>query len=303
MKNNLFDSKFNLENISHALLFKSEDWKEAHNQVNLLIKKILCVSNNKRTSPCNECKACLTFDAKSNPDFIEIKPDDKGKIGIGALRSDTDTGRGMINLLNETALVSDAKMIKICNAEALTEEAQNHLLKILEEPQKNSYIVMLSSRPYKLKKTLLSRLTSFNILPNFLNDRPNKSNIDESIFHIISKEKDIADLTEEEITSYVSLFTETKDSLEYYNYSKMRILDTWNDEYLNFRLNILKNNIFNEISNNLNDTKIKSETILSSLSEEVLFSFLEELISFQALLANKVAINKKIQLDSLFDFI
>ena len=66
MKNNLFDSKFNLENISHALLFKSEDWKEAHNQVNLFIKKILCVSNNKRTSPCNECKACLTFDAKSN---------------------------------------------------------------------------------------------------------------------------------------------------------------------------------------------------------------------------------------------
>ena len=129
------------------------------------------------------------------------------------------------------------------------------------------------------------------------------SDIDESIFHIISKEKDIADLTEEEITSYVSLFTETKDSLEYYNYSKMRILDTWNDEYLNFRLNILKNNIFDEISNNLNDTKIKSETILSSLSEEVLFSFLEELISFQALLANKVAINKKIQLDSLFDFI
>ena len=39
MKNNLFDSKFNLENISHALLFKSEDWKEAHNRVNLLIKK------------------------------------------------------------------------------------------------------------------------------------------------------------------------------------------------------------------------------------------------------------------------
>ena len=70
----------------------------------------------------------------------------------------------------------------------------------------------------------------------------NKSNIDESIFHIISKEKDIAELSEEEITSYASLFEETEDSLDFYNYSKMRILDTWNDENLIFRLNILKNN-------------------------------------------------------------
>jgi hypothetical protein len=83
----------------------------------------------------------------------------------------------------------------------------------------------------------------------------------------------------------------------------MRILDTWNDENLIFRLNILKNNVFLEISNNLNGVKIKKKTILSSLEQDGLFNFLEELISFQSLLANKVAINKKIQLDSLFDLI
>ena len=303
MENNFFDLKINPENIPHALLIISEDWKETHNQVNLFIKKILCIADSESKSSCNKCKACLTFDVKSNPDFIEIKPDDKGKIGIGALRSDSDTSRGTINILNETALVSNAKIIKICNAEVLTEDAQNHLLKILEEPPKNSYILMLSSRPYKLKKTILSRLTSFSILPNFFNDRPNKFNIDESIFHIISKEKDIADLSDEEITSYASLYEETENSLDFYNYSKRRILDTWNDENLIFRLNILKNKVFLEISNNLNDVKIKKKTILSSLEQDGLFNFLEELISFQALMANKVAINKKIQLDSLFDLI
>ena len=303
MENNFFDLKINPENIPHALLIISEDWKETHNQVNLFIKKTLCIADSESKSSCNKCKACLTFDAKSNPDFIEIKPDAKGKIGIGALRSDSDTSRGTINILNETALVSNAKIIKICNAEVLTEDAQNHLLKILEEPPKNSYILMLSSRPYKLKKTILSRLTSFSILPNFFNDRPNKFNIDESIFHIISKEKDIADLSDEEITSYASLYEETENSLDFYNYSKRRILDTWNDENLIFRLNILKNNVFLEISNNLNGIKIKKKTILSSLEQDSLFNFLEELISFQALMANKVAINKKIQLDSLFDLI
>ena len=303
MENNFFESKINFENISHALLFKSEDWKETHDQVNLFIKKILCASDSKRINPCNKCKACLTFDVNSNPDFIEIKPDDKGKIGIGALRSDADISRGMIYVLNETALVSNAKIIKICKAETLTEEAQNHLLKILEEPPIKSHIVMLSSRPNKLKKTVLSRLTSFSIFPKFLNDTLNKSDIDESIFHLISKEKDISGLSEEEKNFYVSLFAETKDSLEYYNYSKKRILDSWNDEYLNFRLNVLKTKIFLEISNNLNGVTIKSESILSSLNQDILFNFLEELISFQALLANKVAINKKLQLDSLFDLI
>ena len=100
-----------------------------------------------------------------------------------------------------------------------------------------------------------------------------KFNIDESIFHIISKEKDIADLSDEEITSYASLFEETENSLDFYNYSKMRILDTWNDENLIFRLNILKNNIFLEISNNLNDIKIKNKTILSTLEQDGLFNF------------------------------
>ena len=275
MENNFFDLKINPENIPHALLIISEDWKETHNQVNLFIKKILCIADSESKSSCNKCKACLTFDVKSNPDFIEIKPDDKGKIGIGALRSDSDTSRGLINLLNETALVSDAKIIKICKAETLTEEAQNHLLKILEEPSKKSHIVMLSSRPYKLKKTILSRLTSFSILPKFLEDTLSKSDIDESIFHIISKEIDIADLTEEEKNFYVSLFAETMDSLEYFNYSKKRILDSWNDEHLNFRLNVLKTNIFLEISNNLNGIKIKKKTILSSLEQDSLFNFLE----------------------------
>ena len=48
--------------------------------------------------------------------------------------------------------------------------------------------------------------------------------------------------------------------------------------------------------------QIQKKTILSSLEQDSLFNFLEELIS-QALMANKVAINKKIQLDSLFDLI
>ena len=54
----------------------------------------------------------------------------------------------------------------------------------------------------------------------------------------------------------------------------------------------------------INSQKISEFDIPSDkLDEERLFLFLEEIISFQALLANKVPINKKVQLDAIFDFI
>ena len=81
------------------------------------------------------------------------------------------------------------------------------------------------------------------------------------------------------------------------------MLETWNDDYLNFRLNILKQNIFQTILDPYKETNNKNSIITSALDGESLFLFLEEIISLQALLANKVPVNKKIQLDAIFDFI
>ena len=153
MKIDFFNKEFNANNISHAYLFECKDSKESHQLVNSFIKKILCTSNQEKFIFCDECKSCKSFEGNSNPDYLEILPDDKDKIGIGSLRGDSDKSRGIINVLNETSLVSNAKIIKINCAEKLNDEAQNYLLKILEEPSKNSHIIMLSSRPFKLKKT------------------------------------------------------------------------------------------------------------------------------------------------------
>ena len=52
MENNFFDLKINPK-ISACIAFISEDWKETHNQVNLFIKKILCILIVK-VKPCNK---------------------------------------------------------------------------------------------------------------------------------------------------------------------------------------------------------------------------------------------------------
>ena len=298
-----FFKEFNLNNISHAYLFECKDSNESHKLTDNFIKKILCTSNKEKPMFCDECKSCKSFNVNSNPDYLQIFPDDKDKIGIGSLRGDSDKNRGIINVLNETSLISNAKVIKINYAEKLNEEAQNFLLKILEEPPKNSYIIMLSSRPFKLKKTILSRLIRINIHQTGLQNEFNGIKIDPLFSEILHKEYDLEVMSEKEFSFLLDLFTETIESLDNFNFSKKSILDSWNDDYLNFRLNVLKQSVFQTILGELKKTNNKNFLITSLFDEERLFLFLEEIISLQALLANKVPINKKVQLDAIFDFI
>ena len=302
MKADFFNKEFNLHNISHAYLFACKDSKESHKLTNTFIKKILCTSKGKSIF-CDDCKSCKSFNGNSNPDYLQIFPDDKDKIGIGSLRGDSDKNRGIINVLNETSLISNAKVIKINCAEKLNEEAQNYLLKILEEPPKNSHIIMLSSRPFKLKKTILSRLIRIKIQREGIKNEFNGIKIDPLFSEILHREYDLDAISEKEFNFLSDLFKNTIESLGNFSFSKERILDTWNDDYLNFRLNVLKQNIFQTILGEFKKTDNKNLVITSSLDEERLFLFLEEIISLQALLANKVPINKKVQLDAIFDFI
>ena len=303
MKTDFFNKEFNLQNISHAYLFECKDSNESHKKIDNFIKKILCTSDKEKPIFCDECNSCKSFNGNSNPDYLQIFPDDKDKIGIGSLRGDSDKNRGIISVLNETSLISNAKVIKINYAEKLNDEAQNYLLKILEEPPKNSHIIMLSSRPFKLKKTILSRLVKINIQHIGLKNEFNGIKIDPLFSEIIHREYDLDVMSEKEFNFLSDLFNNTNASLDNFNFSKERILDTWNDDYLNFRLNVLKQNIFQTILRKFKKINNKNLLITSSLNEERLFLFLEEIISLQALLANKVPINKKVQLDAIFDFI
>ena len=110
-------------------------------------------------------------------------------------------------------------------------------------------------------------------------------------------------MSDKEFNFLSDLFKNTIESLDNFNFSKERILDTWNDDYLNFRLNVLKQNIFQSILGEFKKTNNKNLVITSSLDQESLFLFLEEIISLQTLLVNKVPINRKVQLDAIFDFI
>ncbi len=104
---------------------------------------------------CPACKDVLNRDFLFiNENFLPnliIKSEDEKPYGI-------DTSRAIIKFLATSPSVAQRKVILVDNAHLLTQEAQNSLLKIIEEPPSNAVIILVSHKPSFLYDTILSRV-------------------------------------------------------------------------------------------------------------------------------------------------
>ena len=108
---------------------------------------ILCIEEKQK--PCGICKSCLQFEEKNQPDFIMIEPED-GTIKIEKIRQ-------MQEKLLEKPIISSRKVYVIKDADAMTKEAGNCLLKTLEEPPAFITIILIASNESLLLNTIRSR--------------------------------------------------------------------------------------------------------------------------------------------------
>jgi DNA polymerase-3 subunit delta' len=95
-----------------------------------------------------------------SPDVNEIAGEAKS-IGIGDVKNLKD-------FLIKKPLVSKNKLLIVNNAEKLTLDAQNAMLKTLEEPTSTSHIVLITQHEDKLLPTVLSRCKKFVINEGFV---------------------------------------------------------------------------------------------------------------------------------------
>ncbi|MDR2831648.1 MAG: DNA polymerase III subunit delta' [Rickettsiales bacterium] len=73
--------------------------------------------------------------------------------------------REMRNFLHLSSIQSEYKIAIIDSLEAMTNNARNAILKILEEPPKNSKIFIISHKPYDIQTTIQCRCFQLNLLP------------------------------------------------------------------------------------------------------------------------------------------
>jgi DNA polymerase-3 subunit delta' len=106
----------------------------------------MCQSEN---FPCGECKSCQLFEQGSNPDFQEIYSEDKS-ISV------EDT-RELLKGLVIRPLYSKYKVIIINDMDRMTIQAQNALLKSLEEPPHYVVFILTARSAAAITPTILSR--------------------------------------------------------------------------------------------------------------------------------------------------
>lgn len=98
-----------------------------------------------------KCKSCIQFDSGNNPDFSIIAPEGNS-IKIEQIRL-------MQTKIVEKPIVSNKKVYLIDDSQTMTTEAQNCLLKTLEEPPEYVMIILICNNENQLLPTIKSRCT------------------------------------------------------------------------------------------------------------------------------------------------
>jgi len=110
-----------------------------------------------QTDCCDECSSCKKIDAGVHPDFLLISPEG-GQIRIEEIRAIND-------ILSFKPFEGRNKVVIADEADTMNPFAANAFLKTLEEPPKDSLIILISSNPDRLPDTIRSRCSKVNFTP------------------------------------------------------------------------------------------------------------------------------------------
>lgn len=155
---NILSNNINTKNILHSYLFIGEEGIGKKMLAKEFSKAILCTSENSK--PCEICKSCVEFNSNNNVNFNLIN-EESTAIKIDQIRN-------MQVKIAEKPINSDYKVYLINDVELMTVEAQNCLLKTLEEPPEYIVIILITSNENKVLNTIKSRCMKlyFNNLSN-----------------------------------------------------------------------------------------------------------------------------------------
>lgn len=139
--------------VSHSYMFLGTEGIGKKMIAQEFAKAILCLENvkNEETSYCDNCKSCIEFSTNNNPDFIYLEPEET-KIKIDQIRT-------MQVKVAEKPIISKSKVYIINDADTMTKEAQNCLLKTLEEPPEYVTIILIGKNEEDFLTTIKSRCT------------------------------------------------------------------------------------------------------------------------------------------------
>ena len=143
--------------VSHGYLIVGEEGMGKKTLADAFALSLLCEKGG--TEGCMACHACKQMLSKNHPDCIYVTHEKPGSIGVEDIR-------GQINATVAIKPYSSPRKVYIMNeGEKMTVQAQNALLKTLEEPPEYTVILILTTNVESLLPTILSRCVVLNMKP------------------------------------------------------------------------------------------------------------------------------------------
>ena len=143
--------------VSHAYIINGEKSSGKEFIARVFSMALQCESEG--TEPCQECHSCRQALSGNHPDIIRVVHEKPNSISVDDIREQVNSSVAI------KPYGSPRKVYLINEAEKMTVQAQNALLKTLEEPPEYVVILLLVSNVNALLPTILSRCVVLNMKP------------------------------------------------------------------------------------------------------------------------------------------
>ena len=166
--------------ISHAYILSGEAGMGRKSVANAFAMTLLCEKG--QSEPCMVCHSCKQLLGGNHPDLIYVTHEKPASIGVDDIREQ----------INDTIQIrpysSPYKIYIVDEAEKMTVQAQNALLKTIEEPPAYAILVLITTNQEAFLPTILSRCVQLKLKP--LKDFTVKSYLTDHL-HVAEKDAEI----------------------------------------------------------------------------------------------------------------
>jgi len=143
--------------VSHAYVFGGAEGMGKAGLARAFAKTLQCLAG--KDEPCGVCASCRAFDGGNHPDVFYVGLAGKKSIGVNDVREK------IVREMETRPYSYRYKVFIVDGAETMTPEAQNALLKTIEEPASYGVFLLLSANPALLLPTVRSRCILLKLTP------------------------------------------------------------------------------------------------------------------------------------------
>ena len=203
------------KNISHSFMFVGKPGIGKKQFAHQYAEMIMCLQDGKCDGNSVKCDSCVKFEGNANPDYAEILPDGK-TLKIEQVRN-------LQARIVEKPITSRRKVYVIDDADLMSEESQNCLLKTLEEPPEYAVIILIVSNESRILPTIKSRCVIIKFQPLTSKEiKQVKPELSDDLIQLLEGSLQNAENIEQKKEQYVQLLNlvnvlENKQLVEVFN--------------------------------------------------------------------------------------